>query len=278
LGSDPAVVAIDSGGSVACAGTLLAPDVVLTARHCVSFSDGGSECTQADRAPPPLRQAESLGVRVTDGSEFLAARVRGRDILVPPGAVGCGEDVALLLLEQPIDTVRAIGVRKDGIAIGGHVRSVGFAAEPDGGFRKRVRDHVVVVDTAATELLLHEAACTSGCGGPAIDEMTGQVVGVVSRGGPEGDVATRTDVFSSFVDGVLSQEGSSRVGAGAAREKKGPVDMGANCTTGADCAAGVCVTEAARRYCSRSCSAHDHCPAHFRCARSAQGAAICLAT
>ncbi|MDB4997114.1 MAG: hypothetical protein JWM74_4546, partial [Myxococcaceae bacterium] len=35
-GRDPAVVAIDVGGEGLCTGTLIAPNVVLTARHCVA--------------------------------------------------------------------------------------------------------------------------------------------------------------------------------------------------------------------------------------------------
>jgi hypothetical protein len=111
-----------------------------------------------------------------------------------------------------------------------------------------------------------------------IDEVTGDIVGVVSRGGPDGDVATRADAFSTFIEAALVQDGSGRAGLGAAKERKGPVDMGADCAVGADCAAGVCVTEASRRYCSRSCSPHDHCPAHFRCERSAQGATVCVSS
>jgi len=78
-------------------------------------------------------------------------------------------------------------------------------------------------------------------------------------------------------DAELAQANPERRIVGAAREKKGPVDMGAHCTFGVECAAGICVTEATRRYCSRSCSPHDHCPAHFRCETSAQGSPVCVA-
>jgi len=279
LGTDPAVVAIDWGGQVACAGALVASDVVLTARHCVSSRDTEVACTSAAPAAPALLPARSLGVRVTDGGDFFAPRVRVQRIIVPPVASACGADIALLELEQPVDTVQPLVVHQEGIAVGGHVRSVGFEVEASvsAGFEKRVRDHIVVADTTATEILLREAVCTSGCGGPAIDEATGEIVGVVSRGGPDGDVATRADAFLPFIEAELAEAGSSRPIVGASKEKKGPVDMGANCTDGADCAAGVCVTDAARRYCSRSCSPHDHCPAHFRCETSAQGVPVCVA-
>ena len=37
-GRDPAVVALDVGADSLCSGTLIAPDVLLTARHCVSIT------------------------------------------------------------------------------------------------------------------------------------------------------------------------------------------------------------------------------------------------
>jgi len=279
LGTDPAVVAIDLGGPVSCAGALVAADLVLTARHCVSYPDPEAACTLSGASPPPLLQASTIGVRVTDGGDLVAPRVRARRIVAPPVASACGADIAFLELEEPIDTVQPLVVRANGIAVGGHLRSVGFelAAALAAGFEKNVRDHVVVVDTTATEFLIQEGLCTSGCGGPAIDESSGEIVGVVSRGGPDGDVATRADAFLAFIDAELAQANPERPIVGAAKEKKGPVDMGANCTFGVDCAAGVCVTEAMRRYCSRSCSPHDHCPAHFRCETSAEGSPVCVA-
>lgn len=278
LGSDPAVVAIDWGGPVTCAGALVAADVVLTARHCVSYTDPEVACTAAGRPAPPLRAPESIGVRVTDGSDFFAPRGLARNIVVPPVATACGADIAFLELEEPIDDVHALVVHAEGIAIGGHVRSVGFASQGlASAFEKRVRDHVLVVDTTATEALLNEAVCTSGCGGPAIDETSGEIVGIVSHGGPDGDVATRADAFLVFIDAELAQAGPDRPIVGAAKEKKGPIDMGANCILGANCAAGVCVTDTTRRYCSRSCSPHDHCPAHYRCETSAEGSPVCVA-
>jgi hypothetical protein len=215
---------------------------------------------------------------VTDGGDLFAPRAAVRSILAAPPDGACGADVALLWLEEPIDAVQPLGIHKEGIARGGHVRSVGFAPDTSvqSGVVKRVRDHVAVIDTTPTEVLLRETACTCGCGGPAIDESSGEIVGVVSRGGPEGDIAARVDAFAAFIDQALAQGGPRPRTSGIEKGKKGPVDMGANCAVASDCAAGVCVTDAARTYCSRSCSAHDHCPTHFRCTVAAQGSSVCV--
>src|SRR5579859_7492893 len=79
-GSDPAVVAIDSGGVTLCTGELVAPDLVLTSHHCLSLSSEETSCTAAGSSPPPLRQPAALGVRVTDGGDLSAPRVRARGI------------------------------------------------------------------------------------------------------------------------------------------------------------------------------------------------------
>ena len=58
------------------------------------------------------------------------------------------------------------------------------------------------LDTSAREFLVGEATCQGDSGGPALDEASGEIVGVVSRGGPACDAAnahniyTRTDAFS----------------------------------------------------------------------------------
>ena len=101
LGTDPAVVAIDLGGPVSCAGALVAADIVLTARHCVSDPDPEAACTLSGASPPPpLRQASTVGVRVTDGGDLFAPRVRARSIVVPPVASACDADIAFLELEE----------------------------------------------------------------------------------------------------------------------------------------------------------------------------------
>jgi hypothetical protein len=280
LGYDPAVVAIDAGRASACAGTLIAPDIVLTARHCVTATGAPLRCP-ADGAQPADVPAAPGSLRVLVGDEVSTAseRARARAVIVPPDAGPCGADVAVLLLDQPIDDVKPLVVRPTGAAKGDHVRTVAFTRSEEYDQAKRLRDHIAVSATTASELQLAESMNGSG-GGPALDEATVEVLGVVSRTDDEAaaDVYTRSDAFLSLVESALAQSISAGTSQASARKPtKGPVDMGANCVRGADCAAGVCVTDAARQYCSRTCGADDRCPAHFRCEVSDERQQICVA-
>jgi hypothetical protein len=188
--------------------------------------------------------------------------------------------VALVLLDQPFDSIQPLAIRSTGVARGDHVRTVSFRWGAPGGAPavKWVRDHVAVLETSPTEVRLGESPSEDAWGGPAIDETTGDVVAVVSRddASRRATLATRTDAFLAFIEGGLVLSGVSARAHGARKIRKGPIDMGANCGGAADCAAGVCVTEGVQRYCSRTCAAHDRCPAGFRCEKSVQTEMVCV--
>jgi hypothetical protein len=276
-GADPAVVLLDLGGQGLCVGALLASDLVLTARRCVSVVAGDTTCPAAGPQVSGGMDLETIRVLVGDDVSSAVERARGRAMLVPDGDVLCGADVALLLLDATIDEVAPLVVQATGAAAGDRVRTVGFASG-----RKIVRDHVAVTAVSSRELSLAEAPCDGVAGGPAVDESSGQVVGVLSRSAPgctaDGayDVDTRTDAFSSMVNSALAQATQSHA-AHQSREKKGPVDVGASCARGADCAAGTCVAYVDAQYCSRPCDAHDKCPSDYRCMASRQGPMSCVA-
>jgi hypothetical protein len=231
-------------------------------------------------APGPLvedsRDLTTIRVLVGDDAGSAVERARGRAVLLPPGDALCGADIALLLLAGTIDDIAPLVVSPTGAAVGDHVRSVSYA-----GGHKLVRDHVPIAVTSSRELELTEAPCDGVPGGPAIDEVSGEVVGVLSRSGPacgasEGyDVDTRTDAFSSLVSHALA-EGTMSHAADQAKQKKGAVDLGASCARGSDCAAGVCVTYGGSEYCTRPCSVHDACPTKNHCMETQQSSTACV--
>jgi hypothetical protein len=282
-GDDPGVVAIDTMGAAFCAGALIAPDVVLTARHCVSLAAGPIACPgEGVGVAPPLRPPASLHIFVGDDVGTAALRARGRGIRVPAVPSICGADVALILLDVPIDDVQPLVIRSTGAAQGDHLRTVGWRLAGRMGAGLRIlRDHLLVVSASPSELELGEAV--SGIGGLAIDENTAEVLGIFSRhaADPSRAVYTRADAFATLIEDVLAESDSAAQSArGLHKPKKGAADLGANCASGGDCAAGVCVTASggSAQYCSRSCSTSDRCPARFRCQRGQSGGQVCTKT
>jgi Trypsin len=297
-GRDPAVVALDVGADSLCSGTLIAPDVLLTARHCVSVTSDTIVCPPTGPQVTGERPPSSLRVLLGDKVETAQEVARGAAVLVPPGEVICDADIALVLLDQPVD-VDTLDVSATAVSSGDHVTAVGYGRLADGDppGTKLLREHVEVLSVTAAEFLVGEATCQGDSGGPALDETTGEIVGVVSRGGPTCDgagahnVYTRTDVFQSLIAEALSMsvfdtEASTDDGgvdAGKKKPKKKdagpttpPSDMGDPCTSAADCGAGVCVTAQGKQYCSRSCGTGDRCPDHFHCTATSPTQKVCL--
>jgi hypothetical protein len=280
-GNDPAVVGLVIDGQVACSAALVAPDVVITSMRCVTAGDAGTTCPVEAGPPTALRDPASMQILVGDRMETGALRGIGRDIIVPPGANLCEPDLALIVLTEPVDGIRPLKVRATGVATGAHVRTSAFVVGDAGTF-KVVRDHVHVRLTTVAELRLDEA-CWGMTGGPALDEATGDLVGVASRSvgeacsGPSAENAyMRSDADLDFISGTLRQSDGPTTYARDAKDTVGPVDVGSYCAQALDCAAGVCLTVADTQYCSRLCGVHDRCPARYRCLATNESASACV--
>jgi hypothetical protein len=286
-GRDPGVVAIDVGGDGLCTGALVSPRLVLTARHCVTRTVEHVAC------PPPGPQVfedrAPASLSILAGEDVASARrvARGVAIVAPAGLTLCDADIALVVLDEAVTTVKPLPVATRGAAQGDHVRAVGFGrtdTHRDGGV-KLVREHVRVRTVTPAEFTVGEATCQGDSGGPALDEETGEIVGIVSRGGPscEGpnahNVYTRIDTYRWLVEEAFARVAEivrdEKIDAGAddpslsapkrGSKSKPPSDVGGPCERGGDCAAGICVIDGARRYCSRACGQGDRCPTRYHC-------------
>lgn len=228
---------VGSGGTFElCSGALVAPNVVLTARHCVANSittsvscdENGRSTNGAHVAGEQAPQAVAVytGAAPKFGHDPVAV---GAAIVTPKTDYLCDSDIALVVLDHAIEGVLPVAVRLDaGVAPGETIRSVGYGQNDKKmpiGTRLRKEGVAVLamgsgVSDSRTALGPHEfevgrSICQGDSGGPAISEDTGAVIGVVSRGGDcqedFGHIYTTTAGWTELFDEAFALAGGAPI-------------------------------------------------------------------
>lgn len=215
-------LALDLGSRVAghCSGTLIAPNLVLTARHRVALTEDTSPegivaCDTAEfESTFPARMLLASPDPVRPRNPDDPSYVRGREIRTLGDAKVCGFDIALIILERALpSSIAPIAPR---LAVAPSDRepfsTVGYGLtnvdDPTSdGTRQRADGSAVrcsgeeCVSLSGGSIRSSEWAsidapiCSGDSGGPALDEE-GRVFGVASRGDPACQIAVFGDVSS----------------------------------------------------------------------------------
>lgn len=304
-GPEDAVVHIFADRQSLCTGTLIAPNVVLTARHCVARTTSNQGDCQPGGVKPRFGATLAPNtIAVYKGNQSriygdLTSDVAVDAVLTDGSDEVCGHDVALLRLARPLDDLPTLALRLDGPPqVGERATFVGFGVSSSDGEMPAVRQRrggltVESYDplTAVTYgiggpgiVSTDGGPCSSDSGGPLISERTGAVIGlltafsVTNSAGPSAtpDCEKATAFYAAVVD-HRSFIYSALKEAGYAPRREGRPDpgvLGADCTTFEDCHSQTCVVSSGGGVCSQACN-NGSCSDGFAC-RGASGGEYCL--
>ncbi len=293
-------------GAFVCSGSLVAPNLVLTARPCVtSVPNEGFSCDQSGAGT----DGGALGADYEPGSIYVYAGVDAPSGLAAPAAYGarifhdgatnlCNHDLALLSLTRPVEGVTVAPLALETSLTQGEVfTAIGWGLD-EAGASPRVRQQrtgvgVIAVgpssdptgyDVASSELEVGESICSGDSGGPLVTS-SGAVVGVASRGGngaldasPSFPQATCVGAMTVNVYTEIAPFRDVILNAFAAVDATPTlvdVPLGDSCSAASQCSSGLCTTLGdAGLTCTQDCS-EVACPSGFSCDDSA-GRHLCV--
>lgn len=190
-----------------CTATLVAPNLVVTARHCVSQTDASAACASdgqpvvgaqlhGDRDPTTLAVFAVTGGVAPDTTTDAGASARGKTLVVDAATTICNHDLAYLVLDRALSAPIA-PVRLGPPAATDALTAVGFGITEQGWLpaSRMQRSDLALVGAGpmaypddarygvgSAEFLVGESACAGDSGSPVLAK-SGAVLGVASRAG-----------------------------------------------------------------------------------------------
>jgi MYXO-CTERM domain-containing protein len=191
------LIALDYQGQTVpnCSGSLIARNLVMTARHCVGELNA-DETVVTNYTNPGVLHVYTGADAPKKLAKGTAPAANGKKIVSAAGTA-LYPDVAFIVLDAEIPTIPIAAIRlTGGVTVGESLTIVGFGLTENNALpsTRMQRTNISVtdvytVDTAASsgidpgEFVFGEAACSGDSGGPALDAKTKAVVGVASRVG-----------------------------------------------------------------------------------------------